>query len=145
MVNLYLTWGEAFGKLYGGAESKEPFADMNLRSICKCSPEAIHAVRGIGWRTVDEIKERLEGVGLRLGMTDEELMAICPIVKGGFLELHSDETGTPFTVNVRNITEVTPSDGHKAVVCLLNGKSRWIRESYKAVKNALTQSEQSWN
>lgn len=135
-MNMNMTWSEAFGRLYGGAENKEPFSDLTIREICRMTPSELRKMRGIGGRTAGEIVERLNKEGLSLGMTDTAIDAVKPQLCGKYVELHEPNTGAPFLVNTHIISSVHPC-GDGTTVCIVNGKEFNVRESYESVREVL--------
>ena len=137
-MNMNMTWSEAFGRLYGGAENKEPFCDLSIREICGMTLTELRKMRGIGGRTAGEIVERLNKEGLSLGMTDTAIDAVKPGLYGKLIELHEYHTGTPFMVNTHIISSVHKC-GEGTNVCIVNGKEFYARESYESVREVLGQ------
>lgn len=135
-MNMNLTWSEAFGRLYGGAENKEPFCDLTIREICRMTPSELRKMRGIGGRTAGEIVERLKKEGLSLGMTDTAIDAVKPQLCGKYFELHEPNTGAPFLVNTHIISTIHKC-GEGTVICLVNRQELYARESYQSVKEVL--------
>lgn len=135
-MNMNMTWSEAFGRLYGGAENKEPFCDLSIREICGMTLTELRKMRGIGGRTAGEIVERLNKEGLSLGMTDTAIDAVKPQLCGKYIELHDANMGAPFLVNTHIITTIHKC-GEGTAICLVNGKELYARESYESVKEVL--------
>lgn len=135
-MNMNMTWSEAFGRLYGGAENKEPFSDLTIREICRMTPSELRKMRGIGGRTAGEIVERLNKEGLSLGMTDTAIDAVKPRLYGKLIELHEYQTGTPFMVNTHIISSIHKC-GEGTIVCIVNGKEFNVRESYQSVREVV--------
>lgn len=134
MVNLNITWSEAFGRLYGGAENKEPFRDMTIREICGMSPNELTKLRGIGGNVVREISRTLETNGLRLGMTEEEIQRLIPKKFGRFIELHLN--GSPCVINTDHVACIMGNSG-KTEIFFSNGQSEIYDETYESVKEVL--------
>lgn len=137
MINLNLTWYEAFGRLYGGAERKEPFCDLSIRKICGMTLTELRKMRGIGGRTAAEIAERLKKEGLALGMDVSAIEAEKPQLRGKYIELHGQSTDTPFLVNTHVISTIHKCEGG-TTICLANRQELYARESYESIKEALT-------
>lgn len=135
-MNMNMTWSEAFGRLYGGAENKEPFCDLSIREICGMTLTELRKMRGIGGRTAGEIIERLKKEGLSLGMTDTAIDAVKPQLCGKYIELHDANMGAPFLVNTHIISTIHKC-GEGTAICLVNGKELYARESYESVKEVL--------
>ena len=135
-MNMNKTWSEAFGRLYGGAESKEPFSDLTIREICRMTSSELRKMRGIGGRTAGEIIERLNKEGLSLGMTDTAIDAVKPQLCGKYIELHEPNTGAPFLVNTHIISTIHKC-GEGTAICLVNGSEFCVRESYQSIKDVL--------
>ena len=137
MINMNLTWYEAFGRLYGGAERKEPFCDLSIREICGMTLTELRKMRGIGGRTAAEIVERLKKEGLALGMDVSVIEAAKPQLRGKYIELHGQSTDTLFLVNTHVISTIHKCDGG-TTICLANRQELYARESYESIKEALT-------
>lgn len=135
-MNMDMTWSEAFGRLYGGAEKKEPFCDLTIREICRMTPSELRKMRGIGGRTAGEIVERLNKEGLSLGMTDTAIDAVKPRLYGRLIELHEPNTGSTFLVNTHIISTIHRC-GEGTAICLANRQELYARESYESVKEVL--------
>lgn len=135
-MNMDMTWSEAFGRLYGGAEKKEPFCDLTIREICRMTPSELRKMRGIGGRTAGEIVERLNKEGLSLGMTDTAIDAVKPQLCGKYIELHEPNTGATFLVNTHIISTIHKC-GEGTAICLANRQELYARESYESVREVL--------